>query len=43
VHIDKNKSIGTIQILSGVLVMMAILIAPAINSNRRVTKFETGS
>jgi len=38
-----NESIGTIQILSGVLVLMAILITPAISSNRRVTKFEAGS
>jgi len=38
-----NESIGTIQILSGLLVMMAILITPAISSNRRVTKFETDS
>ena len=36
-----GESIGLIQVLSGVLVMTAILITPAISSNRRVTSFET--
>ena len=35
-----GESIGIIQILSAVLVMTAILITPAISSNRRVTSFE---
>jgi drug/metabolite transporter (DMT)-like permease len=36
-----GESIGWIQIFSGMLVMVAILITPAISSNRRVTQFET--
>ena len=35
-----GESIGFVQILSGLLVMTAIVITPAISSNRRVTSFD---
>lgn len=35
-----GESIGFVQILSGLLVMTAIVITPAISSKRRVTSFE---
>ena len=37
-----GESIGLVQILSGMLVMTAIVITPAISSRRRVVEFEAG-
>jgi len=34
-----NESIGVVQMLSGMLVMTAILISPAISSKRRIAGF----
>lgn len=38
-----GESIGFVQILSGLLVMTAIVITPAISSRRRIVEFEAGS
>jgi drug/metabolite transporter (DMT)-like permease len=38
-----GETIGVVQILSGMLVMTAIVITPAISSNRRVTNFDVAN